>query len=120
MQVYERDLAPREAIAGHIRESFRLIRENAAFWRLVHQVRHQPAVLQTAAGQIGEFQQHVAERLTAQFRLLGAARPELEALLLFALIDGVVTQYLLQSEQYPLEAMEHFLIHKYEHGNFLD
>lgn len=120
MQPYERNVEPREAIALHIRESFRIIREQTDFWRLVHQLRHQPAVQKTAEAQIGAFQQDVAARLAAQFRLLGAAQPEQEALLLFALIDGITLQYLQMPDTYPLDTLRDFLIQKYRHGNLLD
>jgi len=119
MMPYERGADPREAIALHIRESFRFVREQADFWRLVHQMRHQPAVRQSAEAQIGEFQQQVAARLTDQFQMLGAAQPEQEALLLFALIDGITLQYLQTPDTYPLDTIQHFLIQKYQHGNFL-
>lgn len=120
MQPYQRGGDPREAIALHIRESFKIIREQTDFWRLVHQLRHQPAVKLTAEAQIGAFQREVAERLGAQFRLLGAKYPELEALLLFALIDGITLQYLQMPEAYPLETLQDFLIQKYQHGSFMD
>ncbi len=119
MQPYRRETSPREAILQHIRESFRLIRAHAGFWRLVHQVRHQPAVQAGAAAEIEQFNQGVAEQLSVPFRLLGAAQPEAEALLLFALIDGVATQYVQAPEQYPLDQVEHYILQKYAHDNFL-
>lgn len=117
MRPYARDMDPRAAIAQHIGESFRLLREQAVFWRLIHQLRHQPAVQQTARTQIGAFQQEVAQRLTAQFRALQVARPAEEALLLFALIDGIALQYLEAPETYPLDTMRDFLIQKYQDEN---
>ncbi len=119
MQAYQRATEPRTAILEHIRDSFQLLRAQRVFWRLVHQLRHQPAVQQTAAAQIEAFNRQVAAQLTEHFQLLGAAQPEAEALLLFALIDGVAVQFLQLPEQYPLEMMQHFLIQKYQHGNFL-
>ncbi len=120
MLPYQRETDPRQAIVQHIRESFRLVREHAAFWKLVHQVRHQPAVQASAERDIEAFNQNVATQLAAPFRLLGAAQPEEEALLLFALIDGITMQFLQATDRYPLESMQQFLIQKYQHGNFLD
>lgn len=119
MAAYARETDPRAAIAQHIRESFSFLRQNAAFWRLIQQIRFQVDVQQTAVDQIGDFQRNVAERLTANFRLLGATRPAQEALLLFALIEGITAQYLQGPEKYPLDAMQDFLIQKYQDGNFL-
>lgn len=120
MQPYRRDADPRTAIVQHIQESFRLIRENASFWRLVHQLRHQQAVQQSAEQQIEAFKQSVVMQLAVPFRLLGAAQPVEEALLLFALIDGVTAQYVQMPDVYPLDAMQEFIIQKYKHGRFLD
>ncbi|MCC6463321.1 MAG: TetR/AcrR family transcriptional regulator [Saprospiraceae bacterium] len=120
MQPYARDLDPRAAIAQHIRESIRLVREHRPFWRLVHQMRHQAAVQQAAEPEIDHFHRDIATRLSANFRRLGAAQPELEALLLFAQIDGITLQYLEAPDSYPLDAMQHFLIQKYHDEPFLD
>ncbi len=119
MAAYERETDPRAAIVRHIEDAFRGVREQAAFWRLVHQMRHQPAVLETAGQQIGDFQRGVAARLGANFQALGAAHPELEALLLFALIDGIAIQYVQAPDQYPLDGVQDLLIQKYTYGNFL-
>lgn len=120
MLPYQRDLHPRQAIVQHIRESFRLVRQHTTFWRLVHQMRHQPAVQTSAEREIEDFNQGVVAQLAAPFRALGAPQPEQEALLLFALIDGITMQYLQAPERYPLDTLEQFLINKYEHENYLD
>ena len=120
MQPYSRDTDPRAAIAQHILESFRLVREHRPFWRLVHQMRHQTAVQQAAEPGIDQFHLDIVTRLSAHFGRLGAASPELEARLLFALIDGITLQYLEAPDHYPLDAMQHFLIQKYHHEHFLD
>ncbi|MBK9338613.1 MAG: TetR/AcrR family transcriptional regulator [Lewinellaceae bacterium] len=118
MQPYRRGADPLEAIVQHIRESFRLLRENTPFWRLVHALRHQASVQQNAENQLDAFKQSVVIQLAMPFRLLGARQPVEEALLLFALIDGITAQYVQIPEAYPLEVMEEFIINKYKHGNF--
>lgn len=119
MQPYRRGSDPLESIVQHIRESFRLIRENTPFWRLVHALRHQAAVQQNAENQLDTFKQTVVLQLAVPFRLLGAAQPVEEALLLFALIDGVTAQYVQIPEAYPLETMQEFIIQKYTQGTFM-
>lgn len=119
MQPYRRGADPREAIVQHIRESFRLIRENIAFWRLVHQLRQQAAVQQNAESQIEAFKQSVVGQLAVPFQLLGATQPIEEALLLFAIIDGITGQYVQMPDVYPLDTMQEFLIQKYSHGKFM-
>lgn len=119
MQPYHRGADPREALVQHIRESFRLLRENTPFWRLVHSLRQQTAVQQNAETQIESFKQSVVGQLAVPFQMLGAARPIEEALLLFALIDGVTVQYVQMPDVYPLDNMQDFIIEKYRHGQFM-
>ena len=119
MQPYRRGADPREAIVLHIRESFRLIRENVPFWRLVHQLRQQAAVQQNAETQLEAFKQSVVGQLAVPFQLLGATQPIEEALLLFAIIDGITVQYVQMPDVYPLDSMQTFLIQKYRHGQFM-
>ncbi len=120
MVAYDREADPRTAIVRHIEDAFLLLRSQTEFWRLVHQMRRQPAVLETAAQQLAEFHRAVSGRMTARFKLLGAAQPELEALLLFALIDGITLQYLQAPEHYPLDEVQQLLTKKYRHESFLD
>ncbi|MBL7828296.1 MAG: TetR/AcrR family transcriptional regulator [Saprospiraceae bacterium] len=117
MQGYTGQAAPHGAIAEHIARSFALVRAHETFWRLVQKARFQPAVRQTAAAQIEEVNRFIVGQLTAHFQQAGSANPQLEALHLFALIDGVTIHYLDNPAEYPLDAMQQFLIQKYSDGN---
>lgn len=119
MQSYDAEMAPAEAIARHIEQSFAQVRQHETFWRLVQKVRFQPAVKQLAAAQIEQVNHFVLEQLSAHFQKAGAAYPGEEARMLFALIDGITIHYL-ESPDYPLDAMQQFLIQKYSYGNQLD
>jgi AcrR family transcriptional regulator len=119
MAPYTEEKEPRTAILEHIARAFDLIRANHPFWKLVQQLRFQPAVQLAAAQSIADFQHAVNEQLTRQFMLLGAPAPETEARLLFALIDGITVQYIQSGGNYPLDEMQLLLTQKYQHGYFL-
>jgi AcrR family transcriptional regulator len=113
MRPYEAAQDPRAAIVQHIEQALNAIREHALFWRLATQMRFQPAVQESAAAQIGFVNKFIIDQLTENFDRLGAARPDLEALHLFAEIDGVCLHWLQNPAQYPLDEMKQFLIQKY-------
>lgn len=119
MAPYAEDMPPVEAIAEHIRRSFTLLRAHELFWRFVQRVRFQPAVQEIAARQIQQVNQFIVARLTAQFEKAGVSQPQQEALILFALIDGITIHYLDDPGAYPLESVQQLLIQKYQHGNIL-
>jgi len=110
--------SPREAIVQHIVGSLAAIQEQQDFWRLANSLRFQQSVHEVAEKQITAVNTFVIATLTDNFRKLGAAAPEQEALVLFALIDGICLQWLQAPTQYPLTAVQEHLIHHYRHGNF--
>ena len=110
----------RAAIAGHIERSFRLMRQQQTFWRLVQQLRFQADVRTQFAPQFEAANQFIVNQLTACFQQLGARQPECAALTLFALIDGITIHFLQDPAHYPLDAMQEQLLQSYRHGNLLD
>lgn len=109
---------PRTALVLHIEQSLTAIREHQAFWRLATKVRFQSTVLEIAGEQIEAVNQFIVIQLTENFRKLNAPQPEQEALLLFALIDGVCLHWLQDPTDYPLDEMKILLTKKYRHAQF--
>lgn len=119
MQAYATpSVDPRGAILQHIEHALTALRAQEKFWRLATSMRFQTAVLQDAAADIEKVNQFVLQHLSDNFRRLGAAVPEAEALLLFALIDGVCLHWLQHPATYPLDEMKNLLIKKYNHAYF--
>ena len=119
MQAYQTASDPLQAIAEHIEQSFALLRAHEAFWRLVQKIRSQPTVQLVAGEQIKQVNQFIVNQLANNFEKLGAPAPLAEALMLFALIDGITIHYLDAPDTYPLDEMQQLLLKKYTHGNFL-
>jgi AcrR family transcriptional regulator len=115
MEAYQRPtLDPKAAILQHIEDALTTIRVQESFWRLATKIRFQAEVAQIAGSQLEMVNQFVVKNLTEHFRLLGAENPEQEALLLFALIDGVCLHWLRNPDNYPLEDMKNLLQNKYQ------
>jgi AcrR family transcriptional regulator len=108
-RVAEEPDAPRR-LAALLRVSAEIVRENQEFWRVSYGVRLQHAVVAGLGDLIttqsvmlhGAFQALLAE--------IGRPNPEVEAVLLFAAVDGVFQHYVLDPDRYPLDAVIESLI----------
>jgi AcrR family transcriptional regulator len=94
---------PGQRVAGLIRASFAILRQNELFWRLSYGVRMQPAVLQVLGERTQSWMVEIRQTLERYLREDGVADPGLEAVILFALIDGVSQHYVMASGVFPLE-----------------
>jgi AcrR family transcriptional regulator len=103
----------RPQIERLIRASFALVRQHRLFWQLSYSVRMQRAVLAGLGDDLHAWTATIRATLEGYFRAAGAAAPEVEAAILFALIDGVAQHYVLDPENYPLQAVEDALVMKY-------
>ena len=86
-----------------LRSCARTLREHLAFWRLSYATRMQGEVLAVLGDRVPQWTQGIRATLARWLREAGAEEPEREALVLFALIDGVSQHYALDPERYPLD-----------------
>ncbi|MGH7469664.1 MAG: TetR/AcrR family transcriptional regulator [Longimicrobiales bacterium] len=104
---------PGARIEGLIRASFQVLRRNQQFWRLSYGVRMQAAVLATLGAQTKVWMDEIRRTLERYLRDDGVAQPELEAVILFALIDGVSQHYVLDPGHYPLDRIAERIVAAY-------
>jgi AcrR family transcriptional regulator len=109
---------PQGAILQHIERSLTAIQEQEQFWRLATKIRFQTEVGQVAGAKMEEVKRFILQHLSENFRRLGAEAPEAEALMLFALIDGVCIHWLQDTVHYPLDSMKKLLLKKHTHAHF--
>jgi BetI-type transcriptional repressor, C-terminal len=55
----------------------------------------------------------IRRTLEGYFRDAGSPEPEVEAAVLFALIDGISQHYVLDPERYPLDAVTELVVARY-------
>lgn len=104
---------PEEKIARLIRAALKVVQDHLSFWRLSYVLRMQPSVLATLGNNVQGWAHAIRERLTGYLQEAGVSEPELEAAILFALIDGIAQHYALDPENYPLDAVMQRVIHTY-------
>jgi AcrR family transcriptional regulator len=106
--------APRgRRVESLIRASAALLRRNIDFWRLSYAVRMQPAVLTSLGPAVGESTQAIRATLEGYLKEAEVPAPEVEAAVLFALIDGISQHFVLDPDHYPLEAVIDRIIARY-------
>lgn len=103
---------PREAIATHIRKTLEIVKQNKELWKLLHTIRLQDKVAVAMQKQFQKVVESVAVIFQSAFSKLGYSRPDLQALLFLAQIDGLVILYL-QDSSVPLEDLGEEMIKKY-------
>lgn len=96
-----------------IEGAFRVLRRNLTFWRLSYVVRMQPAVVRALGSQLTDWTTTIKLLLANALRAAGVPKPEIEAAILFATIDGVAQHYVLDPEQYPLDEVLAVLQQRY-------
>jgi AcrR family transcriptional regulator len=93
---------PTERIERLVRSAFETVDTNRDFWRLSYGVRMQPAVVADLGKRLHAWTKTIQSTLVRFVRAAGSRRPEVDAALLFALIDGVSQHYVLDPRAYPL------------------
>lgn len=104
--------APGERIERLVRGAFQIVKENQSFWRLTYGLRMQPSVLAGLTKQTRKSMAYIRETLTRYLREAGVREPEIEAAILFAVIDGVSQHYVLEP-RYPLDAVADRIIERF-------
>jgi AcrR family transcriptional regulator len=94
--------APPERIDRLVRSSFEILDANRDFWRMSYGVRMQPAVVTGLGKRLREWTTTIQSTLARYLKEAGSRRPEVDAALLFALIDGASQHYVLDPKGYPL------------------
>lgn len=90
-------------LASLLRAMFALLRSDPAFWALFYMLRTQPAIMRELGDDFRLWTERLRALFIAELQQAGAADPEIEAYLLYSLIEGTVQQYLLDPESYPLD-----------------
>ena len=106
------DLAPQEKLEALIRGSFALVARDREFWKVSYGVRMQSAVLADIGPDLGAWTQSIRLGLCTILTEAGVPAPEVEARILFALIDGI-SQHLVLEPDYPIEAVTTALLRRY-------
>ena len=97
-----------------VRSAFQVLERNRRFWRISYGVRMQAGVLAGLGAALQEWTSTIHRTVQRYLKEDGFDESELEARVLFALIDGVSQHYVLDPEHYPLARVAERIIARYE------
>jgi len=96
---------PLERIERLLRAVIAIVQQNRAFWKLSYSLRMQPDAFEELRGPIQTWVATIQQTLEGYLRSAAIPDPATEAAILFALIDGVAQHYVMNPDQYPIEAV---------------
>ncbi|MDX2182798.1 MAG: TetR/AcrR family transcriptional regulator [Gemmatimonadaceae bacterium] len=88
-----------------VRAAAATVREHLAFWQLGYAARHQPEITRALGPALETWTEEIVALLSALLSQAGVREPTLDALALFAQIDGMCVHFALAPDSYPLEAV---------------
>jgi len=103
-----------ERLSALLRAMFAMLEEDRDFWALFQMLRGQPAIMAVLGDGLREWTRRLRELFTAELSALGRPEPELDALILYSLIEGAIQQYLLDPDDYPLALVRDHIIAQYQ------
>ena len=105
---------PGRRIPNLLRAMFGMLEEDRAFWTLFQMLRGQPAIVAILGDAFRQWTRRLGQLFTAELRSAGRVEPELDALILYSLIEGTIQQYLLDPDEYPLAQVTERIVAQYE------
>jgi AcrR family transcriptional regulator len=103
----------RERFIELINKDFDLLEKELAYWSLYISVITQPAVTALVKEEIFEVVTPFLNALTTYYAKNNVKNPEVQSLLLGAVLDGVAIDYMLGPKEYPLQAIKELIIKKF-------
>lgn len=104
----------KEDLIFFINENFRILKENEIYWKLYFSVLMQPTVLGLVEMQLMALLQSMIKILENYFEHQGAENPEAEAAFFVSMLDGVSMYYILNIENFPVEAIKQKILKMYK------
>ena len=109
----DREPDPARRLATLLRSIAAHVKARRRFWMLAYGVRMQSEVLEGLGAALAASTTRILTTLERYLRGVGWPDPALEAVLLFAQIDGLHQHYVLNPDHYPLDAAIERLIGRY-------
>ena len=109
------DAAPAsgERLPALLRAATSIVKQRRRFWALSYGVRMQREVLAALGPDVFAWTAEIHHVLERYLREAGWPDPAHEALLLFALIDGLHQHYVLDPDRYPVDVLTERLVGRY-------
>ena len=96
-----------------INQTFDILKSNTTFWRLYFAVMAQPEVLKLIEHELMELIVPFIFTLESYYKTKGVENPMAHARLMGAMLDGVSLNYIMDSENFPLDVIKMIIIDKF-------
>lgn len=102
-----------DRLTNLLRAMFALLARDPAFWSLFYMLRAQPAIMQELGDNFRLWTNRLRELFAAELQRVGRVDFQLDAFILYSLVEGTIQQYLLDPGGYPLEKVVNEIINHY-------
>lgn len=104
---------PYEQLQLLINKTFDHIEKEESYWRMFTALMLQPQLSFISGKMVDEFGTNAIKETIRIFKKIGIKNPETEALILDAVLDGIILHYLFFKEEYPIKKVKKQLLKKY-------
>lgn len=94
---------PQNRLANLLTAMFDLLVRNQEFWALFYMLRTQPAIMRILGDEFRHWTRELRILFQTELQQANRVNPEMDALLLYSLVEGTIQQYLLEPNNYPLD-----------------
>lgn len=105
LEVYEME--------SFLRETVQQIKENIHFWKLYWSIYLQPTVFPLMDEKLDSFVKKYTKMMVDYFESQGFKNPVMETLIFGSLLDGIMLDYILKPNLYPIDMVMDELIERY-------
>jgi AcrR family transcriptional regulator len=103
-----------ESLSYIVNETVAIAEANPHFWKMYFAISTQPGVAEIAHNEMMNYIAPIVSALTEFFASKGFAKPDVELRLLSAMLDGLVMNYIYDTENFPLDEAKNKLLSFYE------
>lgn len=96
-----------------LRETVKLVKENKKFWKLYWSIIFEPTAFKLIEKKIEEIMGYFMQMVTNYFKVQGYQKPEIEAMIFGAIIDGFMLDYVLNPDMYPIDDVVDEIVERY-------
>jgi AcrR family transcriptional regulator len=104
---------PQDRLVNLLTAMFNLLARDKEFWALFYMLRTQPAIMRILGDDFRHWTQQLRLLFQTELQQANCKNPEIDALLLYSLVEGTIQQYLLDPETYPLAQVVAQIITQY-------
>ena len=108
---------PDKRLSTLIHSLMEILVDDQDFWALFYMLRTQPAITRLLGDDFRLWTRALRDLFEVELRLLGRPNPQLDSYMLYSLLEGTIQQYLLDPNNYPLDAVVDEIVRIYGYVN---